>query len=539
MQKFISIQNKILAGSLAPVAIFLIFGIFLKIEFDGLVDLQSRFHQETYRMVQDLNRMELALQGTSLQMRELQVGYGFNNQRQVKAARQQMRDYQNQYDALMGSLKKNPAIGKDVLFRLDEAGNFFLKSHQNYVDAVINQGNTERAFEGGVKPSRAQLWPIFQSVRAQASEDAEQRNQLMREKAADLTRILLGVLVFSLVIAVASGIIIARRISLPIQQVVAALAQLEKGQLLTRCSVKSRDEVGLIATSMNNCFSRLGGVVSEIQHSAERVQNHGNELRTITSQVHHAADRQLNETQQVASAIEEISATVKDAANHAQNVADASQQVTDRAQATSDSVSQTRSRTADLIQEMNQASGRVNELQAQSNQIVQILDVIKSIAEQTNLLALNAAIEAARAGEQGRGFAVVADEVRSLAQRTQASTTEIESMLSSLSSGAQAAVISMQRCSHVADETEELSILGQEAINDISSAITQVNDMILQIAASNQQQSVAAEQVSEAVQRINQLSCETLKSFNDAAETSALLNTEGNSMAEQVVFFKI
>ena len=291
---------------------------------------------------------------------------------------------------------------------------------------------------------------------------------------------------------------------LPLQQIKANLDGIAAGEgdLTRRLPVTSQDELGQLAGSFNRFVEKVHGLVRQIVEMTGQLTELVGQVSDQAQRSEQAMAQQRHETDQVATAINEMSAAAHEVAKSAQNAAEAAQQTDREGNAAKSVVDGSISSTHSLVEDIRNSGVSLDSLQQDVQSIVSVLDVIRSIAEQTNLLALNAAIEAARAGEAGRGFAVVADEVRALASRTQQSTQEIQGMIDRLLQGTQQAVTAMRRSSDAGELTSEQANKAGESLDAIARLIATINAMNAQIASAAEEQTAVAEEINRSVHQI-------------------------------------
>ncbi|WP_425273386.1 methyl-accepting chemotaxis protein [Pseudomonas morbosilactucae] len=264
------------------------------------------------------------------------------------------------------------------------------------------------------------------------------------------------------------------------------------------------DSVGQIEFALHMLEAQVGAVVGRIGDASQRLAGHAAQLVEHLQHSHRSTLEQQAETDQVAAAIQQMAASVAEVASHAQQASRTADQAENETREGHQLVGESRSAAQYLAGELARATEVIHQLESHSADISGVLEVIRSIAEQTNLLALNAAIEAARAGEQGRGFAVVADEVRGLARRTQESTQEIQRMISTLQNGARDAVQVMQQSSEHAQNSVDQAQRAAAALDGISLRVNQITEMSLQIASAVEQQSAVSEDINRNIIGIRQ-----------------------------------
>ena len=323
------------------------------------------------------------------------------------------------------------------------------------------------------------------------------------------------------------------------KKIVKGLHAMSQGDLTHNMNITGKDEFAWMCREYSQGRKGFMSLVKEILGSAGQLAAAAEELSAITDQANSGVMRQQGEIEQVATAMNEMSATVTEVSRNAGSAATAAQDADNQAKVGCDVVNTTVQTINNLASEVERTSQVIENLKGDSMSIGAVLDVIRDIAEQTNLLALNAAIEAARAGEQGRGFAVVADEVRTLASRTQQSTREINDMIERLQNGANQAVSVMEMGRAKAEESVEQAAKAGEALQAITGMVDSIKGMNMQIASAAEQQSSTAEEINRNIVNISEVSQETAGGSQQTASASEELARLASDLQSQVGKFKV
>jgi len=359
-----------------------------------------------------------------------------------------------------------------------------------------------------------------------------------KELATNILYITVILVAITCIIGIILGYLSARLISKPVTNFVSSMQDIAEGEgdLTVRLNANRKDEIGQLAAGFNMFVEKVQRLVTDISQSAINVSASAEELSAITAEVRQNIQLQKQDTDQVATAMGQMAVSVQEVANNVNCTLESVQTVDKDTQQAKNVSFESKQSIDTLVENMTKASDATQSLATQSANVTLVLDVIKEIAEQTNLLALNAAIEAARAGEQGRGFAVVADEVRTLATRTHTSAQEIEEMLETLQKGTQDCVEIMDSAAEHAKTSISRVETSTEYLQEIATQTPKVADMSTQIASAAEEQSLVASDVNKSIGSINQLtlkSAEAVDQVSVASQELANLSAELNGLLNQ------
>jgi len=444
---------------------------------------------------------------------------------------------------LLAAVGSDPAqVGKNIGDSLGAQGKDILATLAGSQSKVLQQGELIRAIYPFSPIADAKPWGVTidlpqqvllaDSVKLQNLLDDAQTSGTVKTVLVAIGAGLLGLLLIWLS---ASGV--TRPIN-SVAQMLKAIASGD-GDLTQRLNYSKKDELGELVSWFNRFLDKLQPTIAQIKQSITEARGTADQSSEIARQTSEGMQVQFREIDQVATASNEMSATAHDVANSASNAAQAARGADQSAKEGMTIIERSTRDISLLADEVSKAVGEVEALAVNSEQIGSVLEVIRSIAEQTNLLALNAAIEAARAGEQGRGFAVVADEVRTLAKRTQQSTEEIEDMIGKLHGGVSAAVKAMGSSHAMANGTVDQSEKVQQALENILGAVGMIVDQNQQIAAAVEQQTAVAHDIDQNIVEINRAGERTAEGAHQTEDASRQLSAQVVQLKQLIGAFRV
>ncbi|MBJ2318259.1 methyl-accepting chemotaxis protein [Pseudomonas sp. MPR-AND1B] len=428
---------------------------------------------------------------------------------------QQIRTAQDIYEKLITSTEERSAYNEYVRllgqYRQIEERMKSL-SRANQVNELRSLLNTE------LLDNSEQVNAVLTRLLDINNDDANATNQRAKDQYDMAFDLVVGLLVVATALTLLFAWLLTRSITLPIAQALEAAEEVAEGNLTRPITVDGNDEAGRLLAAMAKMQHKLRDTLQRIAGSATQLASAAEELNAVTDESARGLTQQNNEIEQAATAVNEMTSAVEEVARNAVSTSEASRNATTSAGDGRDLVQETVSAIERMSTDVQATASLIGDLANESRDIGKVLDVIRGLADQTNLLALNAAIEAARAGEAGRGFAVVADEVRALAHRTQQSTSEIERMIGSIQTGTEHAVDSMRNSTERAESTLNIARGAGLSLDTINTAIVEINERNLVIASAAEEQAQVAREVDRNLVNIRDLS---VQSATGASQTSA------------------
>lgn len=453
---------------------------------------------------------------------------------------QQSRQLIDQYSQSLKNFIVTPR-GQEAFARLREFQVDYFKTQDNYLSLVsaqqlegavaISNGPMKEAADK-VETALKNLISINQDKAKKAGQDADDVYQQ--------TLLIVGVfLLLSITASLLLAWLYTRSLTAPINQSLLIAQRIAANDLSQRIDVEGSDEAAQLSKAIATMQSNLRDALALIGDSSTQLAATSEEMHAVTEGASRTIQRQNHEIEMAATAVTEMTAAVEEVAGNAATTSELTAHSSSAAIAGRNQVNDTVAAINLMVANVQSTSGEVQALATMANDISKVLDVIRAIAEQTNLLALNAAIEAARAGEAGRGFAVVADEVRALAHRTQKSTQEIEQMVSSIQAGTGNAVSSMNQTSAQASQTLEMANGAGKVLGDITDSLSQINERNMMIATAAEEQAQVAREVDRNLVSIRDLSSEASEGSNQTAIATAELTKLATDLNQLTRQFKL
>ncbi|MDH1263609.1 methyl-accepting chemotaxis protein [Pseudomonas sp. GD03944] len=433
---------------------------------------------------------------------------------------------------LLAAHSRNPGdLGKPLSAAFPDQGPQLAQLVDAGRDEVLDHGDTLRVLTSLRPIPEAKPWGLLLEVPQQVLlKPAQQLQEQLNGARNQAVSVTLAISALAIALGLLLMWLLARGVTRPIIGVSLMLKDIASGEgdLTRRLDYARRDELGELAGWFNRFLDKLQPIVADVKRSVQDARATADQSAAIASQTSAGMQQQFREVDQVATAFQEMSATAHDVAHNAAQAAEAARSADHASREGLGVIGRTTSTIELLANEMSVAMDEVQGLANSSEQIGSVLEVIRSIADQTNLLALNAAIEAARAGEAGRGFAVVADEVRNLAKRTQDSVEEIRQVIEGLQNGTREVVSSMSSSHRQAQGSVEQVEQAVAALQRISQAVSVITDMNLQIASAAEEQSSVAEEINRNVASIRDVTESISSQATESAQVSQNLNRLAN-----------
>ena len=418
--------------------------------------------------------------------------------------------------------------------QLTTGGGNILATYQEQLNVRAQAAQLLAQSDGVATEAQNHLNNVFSKVKGLTQSIKENAS----DKVSSSRTWLVAIAAIAVIVAVGVNFWVLNTITSPLNEVLRVITKVSDGDLTEKAQVFSQDELGKLSTGFNGLIDALSSMLKEISSSSHQLSSSAEQTTAISSQSNENIAHQKEQTDMIATAMTEMTATVDDVANSANNtlleVQKANTEAVDGQRVVQDSI-ETINRLAGEIERAAQVTDKLDQY---STNIGAVLDVIRGIADQTNLLALNAAIEAARAGEQGRGFAVVADEVRTLASKTQESTSEIQEMIERLQTGTREAVAVMKSSRGEAQNSVEKTAIAGDSLQKITQAVSVINDMSTHIASAAEEQSSVSQEMHQNVSSISEMADRTSQGASENLEASQELARLAEHMQKLVGRFK-
>ncbi|MFC0118055.1 methyl-accepting chemotaxis protein [Pseudoalteromonas xiamenensis] len=533
-------KQKFLLLSSLICAIFILSMWAIKLSNDRVANNFSHFYNDNFRVLRLSAEIERTQVEITSEIRGLQVVYLLKLNDQAGEFIDRIDDKLALTPKLFNELKRYYQGDIGQINQMDQLLNNYQKAAALFKQEMESQPDNKapypvfKAFVDALTELN-QFYGKFTELNEQSANSAKQDNEVAISQANWLFYL-------SAIVAICLSVLLSHLIAAKVNQGLSKLRQsanaLENGELDCLSSVEGEDEVAALSSALDATIKHLNNTLQSIKQSADIVGENSLALKKSNNDIHQSVVEVSDNTTQAVTAIEELSVTSRSIAVNTSETAHASDSMMNLAQSGLNASEQTKDAVVKLSETLASAANVVNKLQTESNRIETILDVIRNISEQTNLLALNAAIEAARAGEQGRGFAVVADEVRTLAQRSHTSVNEIETMLSQLKTASENAVGMMNDSTEVAANAEQKMTESNLLISQIMDTIHQVNDQTQQIATAAEEQSAVAGDISSNMHEIQTLSDRTSQIAITTTTASNEVAAQIQDVLKKVAFFK-
>ncbi|WP_080268852.1 methyl-accepting chemotaxis protein [Pseudomonas syringae] len=525
----LTVKQRLMASTFAIIVAFVALSVFMIHTLKTSTENVDALYNRDFLATEAVNNIDGALTRVDINiLRMIAIGNpeqtaGWKNENEAAFAK---------LDELTVQLGKNTAETLDVTLTQQLQRDYTkLRDGMRHQTSVIQTGDIAAATtinRTEVKPFAEQVFKTLQTLREQGKQHAGERFEAQEGSANQASKLAIGATLVIAILGVMVTLLTIRSILAAIggePSTVATITRtIAKGDLSSTIKVNADDNTS-VAAAVVAMQTQLRDTLQQISNSATQLAAAAEEMTAITEDGVQGIQRQNNEIDQAATAVNEMTSAVEEVARNAEHTARSSSNATSAAQAGLGLVKKTVSAINTMSTDVQKTATLIGELAGQSRDIGKVLDVIRGLAEQTNLLALNAAIEAARAGEAGRGFAVVADEVRALAHRTQQSTSEIERLVTNIQSGTERAVGSMRGNTELASETLGIAEGANDSLTAISAAVSEINDLNLVIASAAQQQAHVAREVDRNLVNIRDLSAQSSSGAQQTSSASRELST--------------
>jgi methyl-accepting chemotaxis protein len=539
MQRFydLKINTKLLSSFLFVV---MLFGIALVYQIAGMSSLGEYQHEGATRAKQAIQLGDIEIAARDIAAVE---GSAIINRNlvQSRAEFQQVKENAQKNVSTIHSLAKTDQE-KQWANSFDQKTKDYLSLFGDQLLPALEKNRPMSEIEtidGRMDRARDEMVVPIQSFVHELEKANEEGDALFEDIQQSTVRSSMILSIVGVIIAIVVALFIARTISKPLKELAEKADTLAHGDLTVEVGQYAKDEAGMVADAFKKMVVNLRETIGNVGDASSAVASASSQISSSTEQMAAGAQEQTSQAGEVASAVEEMTKTIIENSRNSGDTAETAKFAKESALQGGKVVEETISGMKRIADVVRRSASAVKELGASSDQIGEIIAVIDDIADQTNLLALNAAIEAARAGEQGRGFAVVADEVRKLAERTTKATKEIAGMIKKIQSDTKGAVASMEEGTQQVDEGIRLADKAGASLKEIVGISQKVTDMVMQIAAASEQQSSASEQISKNVEAISTVTHETAIGTQQIAKAAEDLNRLTDNLQMLVGRFKL